>query len=97
MTDKTLTNILYCLDGYIHDHNNRNYGDADEYLRHLRNRWENFIEEDESSMNPLEFTQWLLAEHKDVKRKLKEIEGVLKTSELFYNAKCDLIEGIVNG
>ena len=97
MTDKTLTNILYCLDGYIHDHNNRNYGDADEYLRYIRNGWENFIEEDESSMNPLEFTQWLLAEHKDVKRKLKEIEDVLKTSELFYNAKCDLIEDIING
>ena len=97
MTDKTLTNILYCLDGYIYDYNNRNYGDADEYLRHIRNGWEKFIEEDGSSMNPLEFTQWLLAEHKDVKRKLKEIECVLETSELFYNAKCDLIEEIING
>ncbi|MFY6720012.1 hypothetical protein ACOUKU_17175 [Acinetobacter baumannii] len=36
--------ITYSLDGYIADHNNRNFGDADGWLRHVRNGWEEFIE-----------------------------------------------------
>lgn len=37
---KELEQLLYCLDGYTTDHVNGNYGDADEWLRHVRNAYE---------------------------------------------------------
>ncbi|APD20304.2 hypothetical protein AM24_110 [Acinetobacter phage AM24] len=46
--------VLYCLDGYVASHNERNFGDADEWLRHVRNDWEKFTDNHDSSLNPLE-------------------------------------------
>ncbi|EPP3506155.1 hypothetical protein ACUN5M_000333 [Acinetobacter baumannii] len=49
--------ITYSLDGYIADHNNRNFGDADGWLRHVRNGWEEFIEAHPDSLNLHEYLQ----------------------------------------
>lgn len=49
--------LTYSLDGYIADHNNRNFGDADLWLRHVRNRWEQFIEAHPDSYNFHEYLQ----------------------------------------
>lgn len=48
-----LEKLLYCIEGYISDHNQRNYGDADGWLRHVRNEWEEFIEAHPDSLDPL--------------------------------------------
>ena len=50
-----LDSVLYCVSGYIEDHNNRNYGDADQWLRHIRSGWEDFIEAHPDSKDPLEY------------------------------------------
>lgn len=54
MAEDHFDTILYCLDGYVESHNERNFGDADGWLRHVRNNWEKFIENHDSSLNPLE-------------------------------------------
>jgi len=46
--------VLYCLGGYLESHNERNFGDADKWLMHVRNNWEKFIDNHESSFDPLE-------------------------------------------
>ena len=56
---KDLEELLYCIDGYIHDYNDRNYGDADQWLRHVRNRWENFIENHPNSDDPCSYMRKL--------------------------------------
>ena len=58
--EEYLEKVLYCIDGYISDHNNRNYGDSDEWLRHVRNDWENFIESHPDSLNPLEYIKKMM-------------------------------------
>ena len=49
---KDLEGLLYCIDGYISDYNDRNYGDADQWLRHVRNKWEDFIESHPNNDDP---------------------------------------------
>lgn len=46
--------VLYCLGGYVESYNERNFGDADGWLRHVRNNWEKFIDNHDSSLDPLE-------------------------------------------
>ena len=52
-----LESLLYCVDGYINDYNNRNYGDAEGWLRHIRNKWEDFIEHHPNSDDPLQYVR----------------------------------------
>ncbi len=49
--------ITYSLDGYINDHNNRNFGDADGWLRHVRRGWGEFIEAHPDCLNLHEYLQ----------------------------------------
>ena len=41
----------------LHDHNERNYGDRDQWIRHINNHWEDFIEKSEKSENPYEYVR----------------------------------------
>ena len=56
---KDLEELLYCIDGYISDYNDRNYGDADQWLRHVRNKWEDFIESHPDNDDPCEYVRKL--------------------------------------
>ena len=55
--EKLLEDLLYCIDGMLHDHNERNYGDRDQWIRHINNHWEDFIEKSEKSENPYEYVR----------------------------------------
>ena len=62
---KDLEELLYCIAGYIHDYNDRNYGDADQWLRHVRNKWEDFIEHHPDSDDPLGYIRKLNKEQQN--------------------------------
>lgn len=62
--------ITYSLDGYIADHNNRNFGDADGWLRHVRNGWEEFIEAHPDSLNLHEYLQHQQAKVEELQTQL---------------------------
>lgn len=53
--EKLIEDLLYCIDGMLHDHNERNFGDRDQWIRHINNHWEEFIEKSEGSDNPYEY------------------------------------------
>lgn len=57
---KHLDSVLYLLDGALHDHSNRNYGDRDAWFDKIHNEWEEFINEHEESLNPLEYIQQVI-------------------------------------
>lgn len=54
---KHLDSVLYLLDGALHDHSNRNFGDRDAWFDKIHYEWEGFINEHEESLNPLEYIQ----------------------------------------
>ena len=62
---KDLEELLYCIDGYISDYNDRNYGDADQWLRHVRNKWEDFIESHPNNDDPCGYVRKLNKEKQD--------------------------------
>lgn len=62
--------ITYSLDGYIADHNNRNFGDADGWLRHVRNGWEEFIEAHPDSLNLHEYLQHQQAKVEELQKRV---------------------------
>lgn len=70
--------ITYSLDGYIADHNNRNFGDADGWLRHVRNGWEEFIEAHPDSLNLHEHLQHQQAKVEELQKRL---DGALKETQ----------------
>lgn len=83
--------ITYSLDGYIADHNNRNFGDADLWLRHVRNRWEQFIEAHPDSHNFHEYLQYQQAKVEELERiiKLRDQQLTEETGlSTKYVAKC---------
>ena len=57
---KHLDSVLYLLDGALHDHSNRNYGDRDAWFNKIHYKWEEFINEHEESLNPLEYAQQVI-------------------------------------
>ncbi|MDO7240310.1 hypothetical protein Q5M79_06335 [Acinetobacter baumannii] len=70
--------ITYSLDGYIADHNNRNFGDADLWLRHVRNRWEQFIEAHPDSYNFHEYLQHQQAKVEELQRRNQMLNDNIK-------------------
>ncbi|HHX4930841.1 TPA: hypothetical protein ACVB6J_002176 [Acinetobacter baumannii] len=76
--------ITYSLDGYIADHNNRNFGDADLWLRHVRNRWEQFIEAHPGSYNFHEYLQHQQAKVEELQKQLSEYIFVAETIDEMY-------------
>lgn len=77
--------ITYALDGYISDHNNRNFGDADGWLRHIRNGWEDFIEAHPDCLNFHEYLQHQQSKVEELQKrvdalelKLREIAGIAR-------------------
>ncbi len=70
--------ITYSLDGYIADHNNRNFGDADGWLRHVRNGWEEFIEAHPDSLNLHEYLQHQQAKVEELQ---KRVDSLTQTME----------------
>ncbi|EPX3603124.1 hypothetical protein ACWY48_003684 [Acinetobacter baumannii] len=76
--------ITYSLDGYIADHNNRNFGDADGWLRHVRNGWEEFIEAHPDSLNLHEYLQHHQAKVEELQKQLSEYIFVSETLDEMY-------------
>ncbi|WP_227555910.1 hypothetical protein [Acinetobacter baumannii] len=76
--------ITYSLDGYITDHNNRNFGDADGWLRHVRNGWEEFIEAHPDSLNLHEYLQHQQAKVEELQKQLSEYIFVSETLDEMY-------------
>ncbi|EOH3007398.1 hypothetical protein ACUB7H_003793 [Acinetobacter baumannii] len=76
--------ITYSLDGYIADHNNRNFGDADGWLRHVRNGWEEFIEAHPDSLNLHEYLQHQQAKVEELQKQLSEYIFVAETIDEMY-------------
>ncbi|WP_284108297.1 hypothetical protein [Acinetobacter pittii] len=76
--------ITYSLDGYIADHNNRNFGDADGWLRHVRNGWEEFIEAHPDSLNLHEYLQHQQARVEELQKQLNEYIFVAETLDEMY-------------
>lgn len=76
--------ITYSLDGYIADHNDRNFGDADLWLRHVRNRWEQFIEAHPDSHNFHEYLQHQQAKVEELQKQLSEYIFVAETIDEMY-------------
>lgn len=70
--------ITYSLDGYIADHNNRNFGDADGWLRHVRNGWEEFIEAHPDSLNLHEYLQHHQAKVEELQRRNQMLNDNIK-------------------
>ncbi|MCR0059377.1 hypothetical protein L2634_04840 [Acinetobacter baumannii] len=70
--------ITYSLDGYIADHNNRNFGDADGWLRHVRNGWEEFIEAHPDSLNLHEHLQHQQAKVEELQKQVDTLELKIK-------------------
>ncbi|WP_228158103.1 hypothetical protein [Acinetobacter baumannii] len=70
--------ITYSLDGYIADHNNRNFGDADGWLRHVRNGWEEFIEAHPNSLNLHEYLQHHQAKVEELQRRNQMLNDNIK-------------------
>ncbi|WP_335964707.1 hypothetical protein [Acinetobacter pittii] len=70
--------ITYSLDGYIADHNNRNFGDADGWLRHVRNGWEEFIEAHPDSLNLHEYLQHHQAKVDELQRRNQMLNDNIK-------------------
>lgn len=76
--------ITYSLDGYINDHNNRNFGDADGWLRHVRRGWEEFIEAHPDCLNLHEYLQHQQAKVEELQ---KRVDAAIKCADLnFWNA-----------
>ena len=46
---KEMKQLLYCLDGWVTDLNNNNFGVANEWLRHIRNAYVKVRDEDEET------------------------------------------------
>lgn len=82
--------ITYLLDGYIADHNNRNFGDADLWLRHVRNRWEQFIEAHPDSYNFHEYLQHQQAKVGELEKHIVDLEQqMLRDSALATKAQME--------
>lgn len=88
--------VLYCLGGHVESYNERNYGDADRWLEHARNNWEKFIDNHESSFDPLEhYREELL-----VKRVFASVHVITESCDHFnylleVKDCSDLIEQLV--
>ncbi|WP_228265347.1 hypothetical protein [Acinetobacter baumannii] len=80
--------ITYSLDGYIADHNNRNFGDADGWLRHVRNGWEEFIEAHPDSLNLHEYLQRQQAKVEELEGKLKQAYEDVDTFAEAHEREC---------
>lgn len=85
--------ITYSLDGYIADHNNRNFGDADGWLRHVRNGWEEFIEAHPDSLNLHEYLQHHQAKVEELQKRVQFLEQELggwkgKSIAAMINGMC---------
>ncbi|WP_155519654.1 hypothetical protein [Acinetobacter pittii] len=85
--------ITYSLDGYIADHNNRNFGDADGWLRHVRNGWEEFIEAHPDSLNLHEYLQHQQAKVEELQKRVQFLEQELggwkgKSIAAMINGMC---------
>ncbi|MDC4683450.1 hypothetical protein NQ809_06645 [Acinetobacter baumannii] len=78
--------ITYSLDGYIADHNNRNFGDADGWLRHVRNGWEEFIEAHPDSLNLHEHLQHQQAKVEELQL---AVDSLAEENANFRNKKWD--------
>ncbi|BFM56741.1 hypothetical protein M0R57_003685 [Acinetobacter baumannii] len=83
--------ITYSLDGYIADHNNRNFGDADGWLRHVRNGWEEFIEAHPDSLNLHEYLQHHQAKVDELKATIKGNHGRIAELERLNRVKAQAI------
>lgn len=83
--------ITYSLDGYITDHNNRNFGDADGWLRHVRNGWEEFIEAHPDSLNLHEYLQHHQAKVDELKATIKGNHGRIAELERLNRVKAQAI------
>lgn len=70
--------ITYSLDGYINDHNNRNFGDADGWLRHVRKGWEEFIEAHPDCLNLHEYLQHQQAKVEELQRRNQMLNDNIK-------------------
>ncbi|OOS36492.1 hypothetical protein BTG57_10265 [Acinetobacter baumannii] len=60
------------------DHNNRNFGDADGWLRHVRNGWEEFIEAHPDSLNLHEYLQHQQAKVEELQRRNQMLNDNIK-------------------
>lgn len=73
--------ITYALDGYISDHNNRNFGDADGWLRHIRNGWEDFIEAHPDCLN---FHEYLQHQQSKVEELKNRVDAVTRLAQALW-------------
>lgn len=89
--------ITYSLDGYIDDHNNRNFGDADGWLRHVRRGWEEFIEAHPDCLNMHEYLQHQQAKVEELQKRVDlailGINGVMRWIDEDAIDDADFIRG----
>lgn len=82
--------ITYSLDGYIADHNNRNFGDADGWLRHVRNGWEEFIEAHPDSLNLHEYLQHQQAKVEEQAQEIANLKSLIQGHELRHQQNLSI-------
>ncbi|WP_213034746.1 hypothetical protein [Acinetobacter baumannii] len=70
--------ITYSVDGYINDHNNRNFGDADGWLRHVRRGWEEFIEAHPDCLNLHEYLQHQQAKVEELQKRVDAVKKLIQ-------------------